>query len=731
MEHIDQVHDGPLTGDPGEIEKDSSKEENSATKPSEEKAQNVPETTENAETDSGVKEDTALAEAPAADKPADTAPPPTKDEKKATRSGAKSDSAKSEVVKAKGKKTTGTKSVKKSIAADKSEPVPPESEAPATETATIEAGTTTAEKESAIKTSPIPEFDYSNLTREDLVNRLEVLLENQNVQEIRSDIDHIKVNFYKKNKAEIEQKRKKFIEDGGDIEDFAVQSDALEEKIKVLLKKYREQKTEFTKNLENQKHDNLSRKYEVIEKIKELVNRKESINKTFNEFRDLQREWRMIGLVPQQNLKDLWDTYNHHVEKFYDYIKINKELRDLDLKKNLELKMQLCERAEELLLESSVVNAFKSLQKYHERWREIGPVPIEVRTEIWERFREATAKINRKHQDHFEDLKKSQKKNLEQKTLLCEQAEDISNQVLESHRQWDEKSRELIELQKVWKTIGFAPKKDNNKIYERFRRACDTFFNRKREFYTQSKELQLNNLQLKTDLCVQAESLKESTEWKKTTDDLINLQKKWKEIGPVPKKHSEAAWKRFRAACDQFFKKKSEYYQNIDQTYTHNLEEKKKLLKEVESLKLSENVEDNFKLLNEYQRKWSEIGFVPFKEKEALQEQFRKAINKHFDNLDINDSRKNLLKFRNKMNNMLQKPKADIKLSQERERYLNRLQQLKNDIVLWENNIGFFAKSKNAESMIKEVQSKIDRARESIQLLEQKIELIDNFDQDR
>ncbi|HEC41845.1 MAG TPA: DUF349 domain-containing protein [Bacteroides sp.] len=574
---------------------------------------------------------------------------------------------------------------------------------------------------------PIPDFDYSDLTREDLVNRLEVLLENQNVQEIRSDIDHIKVNFYKKNKAELELKRKKFIEEGGSIDDFQVQPDILEEKIKVLLKQYRDQKTEFNKSKDLEKKDNLQLKYEVIEKIKELINRKESINKTFNEFRDLQREWRFIGLVPQQNLKDLWDTYNHHVEKFYDYIKINKELRDLDLKKNLELKMQLCERAEELILESSVINAFNSLQKYHERWREIGPVPLEVRNEIWERFREATAKVNKRHQEHFEGLKKEQKNNLNQKVLLCEKAEEISNEVLETHRQWDEKSKELIEIQKVWKSIGFAPKKDNNKIYERFRKACDAFFNRKREFYAQSKELQMNNLQLKTDLCVQAESLKESTEWKKTTEDLINLQKKWKEVGPVPKKYSETVWRRFRAACDDFFKKKSEYYQNIDQTYTKNLEEKKKLLKEVESMTLSDNVEENFKALNEYQRKWSEIGFVPFKEKEALQENFRKAINKHFDNLDINDSRKNLLKFRNKLSNINQKPRADFKIGQERERYLTRLQQLNSDIVLWENNIGFFAKSKNAEAMISEVQSKIDKAKEAMKLLEDKINLIDNM----
>ncbi len=746
MEHNDQVHDGPFAGGSGEIKNESSKEENSATHPSEQKEENIPETTENEEDSSVAGADyTSREEAEpkssdqASGTPSGDAEDPITDSSAKPGSESRSGIPKKSGTKAGSESETGSGSGTESGTEIKAEVPEKEAESGSESESETKAGTeikaevpeTKADTGSESKSTEIPEFDYSDLSREDLVNRLEILIENQDVQEIRSDVDHIKVNFYKKNKAEIEYRRKKFIEEGGDIEDFQSQPDALEEKFKSLLKKYREQKTEYNKNLELEKQENLNRKYEVIEKIKELVNRKESINKTFNEFRELQRQWRMIGLVPQQNLKDLWNNYNYHVERFYDYIKINKELRDLDLKKNLELKMQLCERAEELLLESNVVNAFKSLQKYHDRWREIGPVPVEVRSEIWERFKTATAKINRRHQEHFEELKKTQKKNLEQKTVLCEKAEEISNMVLENHKQWDEKSKELIELQKVWKTIGFAPKKDNNKIYERFRRACDVFFNRKREFYAQNKEMQMNNLQLKTDLCVQAEALQDSTEWKKTTDDFINLQKKWKEIGPVPKKHSEAIWKRFRAACDHFFKNKSEFYQNIDQTYSENLEKKKKTLKELESLEMKDNVEENFKILNEYQRRWAEIGFVPYKEKEQLQEQFRKLINHHFDNLDINESKKNLLKFRNKLDNMLQKPKSEAKITQERERYVNRLQQLKNDIVLWENNIGFFTKTKNAESMIEEVQSRIDRAKESIKLLEQKIEMIDSLDTDQ
>jgi hypothetical protein len=701
MIHNDQVHNEPVAGDSGEIEQNTSQEDISSTSVSSGKKD---ETTDRPETqvaaqaardqdqDSHVPE--SLAEIPEAEAevvPEAATPDPEPEVKP---------------------EATLTDPEAKAEPQETIEPAPDASRKPDPET----------------PPSTMVEFDYSSLTREDLVNRLEVLLDNQSVHEIRDDVDHIKINFYKKNKAEIEQRRKKFVEGGGNIEDFQVEADSLEERIKDLFKRFRNQKAEFNKNLESIKQENLKKKYEVIEKIKELINSKESINKTFHEFRDLQHEWRTLGLVPQQNLKDLWDTYNHHVEKFYDYIKINKELRDLDLKKNLELKIQLSEKAEELLLEPSVINAFNTLQKYHERWREIGPVPVELRNEMWERFKEATAKINRKHQEHFEGLKKTQKINQEQKALLCEQVEEISNMVLKSHIQWDEKSRKITEIQKVWKTIGFAPKKENNKIYERFRSACDSFFTNKREFYAQNKENQLNNLQMKTDLCIQAEALQESTDWKRSTVDLISLQKKWKEIGPVPKKQSDAIWKRFRAACDHFFSKKSEHYQNIDKTYSENLEAKNKLLEEVNSFVLTENIEENFKIINDFQRKWSEIGFVPFKEKENLQDQFRQAINKHFDNLDINDGKRNLLKFKNKLDNLSQKPKSDAKLLQERDRFMNRLQQLRNDIVLWENNIGFFTSSKNAESMIEDVQNKINNAKDTIKLLEQKIELIDSLD---
>ena len=575
------------------------------------------------------------------------------------------------------------------------------------------------------------QVDYSTLTREDLLDRLQELLDNNDVRDLRSDIDNIKINYYKKYKLEVEQKRKQFVEKGGDIDDFTAPDDPLDPRIKELLKRYRSLKAESNRTMEQEKIANVEKKYAVIEKIKDLVNRKESINKTFQEFRELQKEWRSIGLVPQQNLKDLWETYNHHVETFYDYIKINQELRDLDLKKNLEAKIVLCEKAEQLMLEPSIIEAFKKLQKFHDQWREIGPVPSEMRTEIWERFREATSKINKKHQQHFENLKKEQKNNLEQKRLLCEKAEEICNYEFKTIREWEKKSQELIELQKVWRTIGFAPKKDNNKIYKRFRTACDQFFSRKREFYTQNKEMYMNNLQLKTDLCIQAESLKDSSEWKKTTEDLIHLQEQWKLIGPVPRKHSDQIWKRFRAACDHFFSCKSEYYSSIDKTFESNLAKKEKLVSEIEKFVLKADLAENFRHLNDFQRKWAEIGFVPLKDKDAIQERYRLALNNHYDNLKIDDHKRNLLKFRNRISSLIQKPKADLKLRQEREKFVIRMQQLKNDITLWENNIGFFAKSKNAQSMIDEVNNKITSAKEAIKLLESKIEMIDNLETDK
>jgi hypothetical protein len=570
--------------------------------------------------------------------------------------------------------------------------------------------------------------NYASFSKQELIALLKELLDSRPIEMIINEVENIKINYYKKHKAEIEKKRKAFVEQGGELEDFQVEDDPFENEIKEQLRRYRDLKGEYNKSQDEHKHVNLEGKYKIIDEIKELVKNKESINRTFQEFRDLQKRWRSIGPVPQQNVKDLWETYHHHVEAFYDYIRINQELRDLDLKKNLESKIHLCEKAEELMFEPNVVNAFRVLQELHDQWREIGPVPAEMRVEIWNRFKEATSKINKKHQEYFVSLKNEQKSNLDAKNALCEKAEELSGMEIKSNKDWATCSHDLMELQKVWKTIGFAPKKDNAKIYKRFRDACDAFFNRKREFYGVFKEEQNNNLQLKTDLCVQAESLKESTEWKKTTEELILLQQRWKEIGPVPHKQSDRVWKRFRTACDTFFERKSKHFSEIDNSFGSNLQKKLDLIKQIENFTLGENATESLDKLKEFQRQWSEIGFVPLKDKDDIHEKYREAINKKFDELHIDDSHRNMLKFKNKLESYLEKPNGIQRIRQEREKYITRLKQMESDIVLWENNIGFFARSKNAESMIREVEQKIENTRESIELLNHKIGLIDDLD---
>jgi hypothetical protein len=571
----------------------------------------------------------------------------------------------------------------------------------------------------------LPPVDYSGFSKNELLNTLGLIIENRPPAEIRSDIDRLKILFYKKLKQEAEERKNKFLEDGGKIEEYRAWVDPSEARAKHLLEKYKEKKSDYNKVQEAEKYENLKKKYEIIDKIKELVNREESINKTFHEFRFLQNEWHSIGIVPQNSLKDLWENYHHNVEIFYDYIKINKELKDLDLKKNLELKILLCEKAEQLMLEPNPVNAFRFLQDFHNQWREIGPVPQESKNEIWERFKEATSQINKRHHEYFEKQKDEQRKNLESKITLCEEVEAINLMEIKNFRDFDEKADKVVALQKMWRTIGFAPKKQNNKVYQRFRDACDNFFEKKRGFYADNKEIQQTNLQKKIELCVQAEALQDSTDWKATSDALIRLQKEWKEIGPVPRKQSEKSWKRFRKACDQFFNKKTEFFAKLDTSYEDNLKAKIAIIEGLESFEPGTDVQAAFNHLKELQRKWAEIGFVPFNKKEEITNRYRNALNKEFDNLKIADEDKSILKYRTKLDNLKTNPKSSRKIHNEREKFFIKIKQLESDIVLWENNIGFFAKSVNADNMIKEVKEKIEDAKKMIKTLEEKVKMID------
>ena len=571
----------------------------------------------------------------------------------------------------------------------------------------------------------LPQVDYSGYSKSELVETLGLIVDNRPPAEIREDVDRIKSLFYKKLRAETEDRKNKFLESGGKIEEYKIYVDPLDHRVKELLDKYREKRTDYSKIQEAEKNENLRKKYEIIDKIKDLVNREESINKTFHEFRALQNEWHTTGVVPQASLKDLWENYHHNVEIFYDYIKINKELRDLDLRKNLELKIRLSEKAEELLLEPNPINAFRLLQDYHNQWREIGPVPPESKDEIWERFKEATSKINKRHHEYFEKQKDDQRKNLEAKITLCEKVEEINLLDLKNFRDFDEKADIVVELQKMWRTLGFAPKKQNNRVYQRFREACDAFFEKKRGFYADNKEVQQNNLQLKTELCIQAESLQESTDWKATSDALIKLQKEWKDVGPVPRKQSERIWKRFRKACDHFFNRKAVFFADLDTSYEDNLKAKTAFIEELETFDPGADMQAAFERLKEIQRKWTDIGFVPFNMKEEITNRYRNALNMQFDRLKIGEDDKNILKYKTKLDNLKTNPKASRKVRNEREKFFTKIKQLEGDIVLWENNIGFFAKSSKAENMIKEVEEKIENAKKMIKILEEKVKMID------
>ena len=566
-----------------------------------------------------------------------------------------------------------------------------------------------------------PEEDkFAGKGKEELVALFARMLEEQPVQSIRRDVEALKIAFYRIRRAEVEAARRRFVEEGGAEEDFAPSVDGAEIQLKEQFKEYRRRRDAFIANLEAEKEANLKVKQAIIEELKELVNSDETLNHTFNKFRELQQRWKDTGIVPQQHVKDLWETYNLHVENFYSFIKINKELRDLDLKKNYEQKVALCEQAEALVLEPSVVEAFHKLQKLHDEWRETGPVANEYKEALWERFKAASSRINKQHQEHFETLKGEQVKNLELKTGLCVATEELSSQPLTTRKEWNRASDRLLEIQKTWKTIGFAPKKDNNRIYERFRTACDRFFEAKRQFYAGMKTEMEHNLQLKIEICEAAESLMNSEEWKKATDELIALQARWKQIGAVSRRHSDAVWKRFRAACDKFFERKASHFASVDGEHEENLQKKLALLAEMAGADVKAG---GYEVIREFQRRWGEIGFVPIKQKDAIQKKYKAAVDALFNTLRGSERDRSMNRFREKVSTL--KSAGSNRLRSERERLYNKVRQLEQEIGLLENNIGFFAKSKNAEALVADVKAKIDRAREEMAAAIEKVKLID------
>ena len=586
----------------------------------------------------------------------------------------------------------------------------------AADEAGLEIGEETAEEEAAATAQG---DDLTGLSESELVALFANKIESEPVQTLRPVVEAIKIAFYKQHRIKVDAERKAFIEAGGNEDEFTPSPCADEARFKELFALYRNERDKYIAELEANKESNLKLKLAIIEELKELINSDETMNTTFSRFRELQQRWKEVGLVPQQNVKDLWETYNLHVENFYNFIKINKELRDLDLKKNYELKISLCEQAEELTLETQVVEAFRRLQKLHDEWRETGPVAIEFKETLWERFKEASSRINKRHQEHFESLKAEQTKNLALKHELCQKIEAITTRPILSRKEWNKASEELLEIQKVWKTIGFAPKKDNNRIYERFRAACDKFFELKREYYAGQKSEMEHNLAIKNELCAEAETLAMSEDWKRATDELIALQARWKQVGPVSRRHSDIIWKRFRAACDKFFERKAAHFASVDSQHEENLKLKQALLEEMRGADVKAG---GFDAIKEFQRRWSQIGFVPIKFKDALQKEYKSIVDGMFATLRSSERDRSINRFRERVSNM----KSSGQLRSERERLFNKVRQMEQDIALLENNIGFFSKSKNAEALIADVREKIERTKRDMAEIIEKIKLIDD-----
>ncbi|MEI7523137.1 MAG: DUF349 domain-containing protein [Mariniphaga sp.] len=574
----------------------------------------------------------------------------------------------------------------------------------------------------------IPIHDYSSYSKIQLVNTLRKILSEGTADEIRPHAEAIKGCFYKIRNSEIQEQKAAFTAQGNDEELFEAQEDVHESELKDLLREYKNLRAELNKKQEAVKEDNYHKKLAIIEEIKSLINSEESINMTFQEFNNLQDKWKSIGQVPQTKVKDLWENYHYNVELFYDFVKINRELRDLDLRRNMDEKGKLCVKAEELAAtaDAEALSTFRELQKLHESWREIGPVPRESKQELWERFKSATTLINKRYQQFFEQERTSQKEQLQKKVELCELAEQYCEFKSENPREWNEITEKVIALQEAWKNSGFGPRKENAKVWERFRAANDAFFQNKRNFWNKSKDQLNKNLALKLEVCEQAEKLKESDDWKATTDKLIALQKKWKEVGPVPRKQSELIWKRFRSACDEFFNRKTTHFSGVTGDQDENYKAKKALITEIENFKATGNSKEDIEVLKKFQERWTDIGFVPFRKKEELQARYHALIDGHFDQLKLDDQDMGLYKFKSKIENLASQPRGWSKINMERDRCAQHLKQLENDINTLGNNVGFFGSSKGAQSLIQGVNIQIEKIKVQIDYLKEKLKIIDS-----
>ena len=569
---------------------------------------------------------------------------------------------------------------------------------------------------------------FDHLNREEVVETLEEIVAEEDVVKIKKQVSLLKIRFLQLNKENREEKMQSFLAEGGNKEDYDNSADEWEERFNAAFEHYKANKAKYTENLEQIKIVNLEKKHELLEKLKLLTESStDSLKQIYDQFKEIQITWKEIGAVPQANVTELWQNYHFYVERFFDKVKINRELRDLDLKKNLETKLAICEKTEALLLESSMIRSFKLIRQYHQEWKESGPVEEDKKEELWNRFKTASDKINQNRKEYYEQLDKQQEDNYKGKLILCDKMEEFANMEFTAISKMNEISEEAKRLFDAWKSLGSAPKEVHNEVWDRFRKALDAFFANRKQYLLKFKEEKVNNYNLKVNLCIQAEAIALRKDWKQATNDLLALQKEWKNIGYIPVGQSETLWKRFRKACDEFFAAKNEYFGDVQKHEEENLQKKEDLIKRVSEYVFGESREENFEMLKTFQREWTAIGYTAVSEKERLWSAFRSAIDKRFDDLKtLPVSELDKAKYTEHVSGMLDRnvKMGNETLAKEQRNLQYKIKQLTDEVNLWENNLGFFANSKNSEELKAQFSKKIEQARQEINTMQSKLAII-------
>jgi len=568
------------------------------------------------------------------------------------------------------------------------------------------------------------EEQYKNAELTTIISAFEALLEDQDLQNVRSKVGVLR-RIIEGQLSELDKLALEKFTSGGGIEaEFVVPETEEHKRFKKGLGLFLSKRAKFRAIQEHKQAENLDKKKELLEELRALVNSNETLKSTYDQFKEIQERWKEIGMIPKNEMGELWRNYHFLVEKFFDKVKISNELRDLDLRKNIEVKVALCEKAENLLLEKSISKSFKLLQKYHEEWKILGPVPSNMKEEMWERFKTVTDKINQRRREYYKQLQDKLEENYTTKLALCEKAEAIDYKNLTSIKEWNKNTDALNDLFKIWKTVGPTPRKVNEEVWQRFKSNLNAFFGAKKKFFGEIKDEQNNNYQKKLAICIDAEALQASNDWKNTTNTLIKLQKEWKEIGPIPRKYSDAIWKRFRKACDIFFAAKSNHFKGLVASEGENAKLKMALIEEIKEAKFNDNKKENLELIKAFQRRWHEIGNVPRKDLDTLNKAYREAVDMKLDKFDISKDDFKHSGFKDKIHEMKEN-EDNYHLNRERFGIQKTLEKLQADVLLWENNIGFFANTKNADVLKMEFEQKINRAKADILSMKEKIRIID------